>query len=152
MSVPDIVFLVILGLLTLRGFLTGFSGELLSIATLALALVAAVFLFDNVASYFRSRYLPVALLPELLGFLAVFLAVSVAGKLLQKIVKDIVERIDFLGLDKTLGLILGLAEGFALVVLILFLLRVQPFFDTSKIFDTSFIARILLPVIGAFHV
>ena len=152
MSVPDIVFIALLGLFALRGFLKGFSGELLSIASFALALIAAFFLFTSVGSFIRSHYLQMVLLPEILGFLAVFLVVSIAGKILQKIIKDIVERIGLKGLDKALGLILGFAEGFALIVLVLFLVKIQPFFDASGLLGNSLFARILLPIMGDFRV
>ena len=152
MQTLDLVIIVLLGLFALRGLLKGFTGEFISLASVALAVIAAVFLFKNVAVFLREHYLQMPLLPEILAFAAIFLAVFIAGKLIEKVVKDIVDRLNIETLDKALGLILGLAKGFALVSLVLFLLLIQPFFDSSPLMDKSLFVRLLLPFIGAFHV
>ena len=152
MQLMDIIFIGLLGLLALRGLLRGFSGELLSIASLVLALMAAVFLLSNVAAFIRLHYLQISLVPEILAFVAIFLVVFIAGKIIEKIIKDIIDRLNLGGLDKALGLILGLAEGIAIMVLVLFLLIIQPFFDPSELLGKSFFASLILPIIGVFHV
>jgi len=151
-QVLDLFFIILLGLLVLRGFLKGFTGEFFSIASLALAFIAAFFLFKNGAAFIRSRYLQVALLPEILAFLAIFLIVFLAGKIIGRIVKDIIGRLNLDGLDKALGILLGLAEALALIVLVLFLLRIQRLFDAFPLLSQSLFARFLLPLIGAFRV
>jgi membrane protein required for colicin V production len=61
--------------------------------------------------------------------------------------KGIIEGVSLGGADRFIGFIFGLAEGFVVVTLILFLLRVQPLFDESSILSDSFFARIILPLI-----
>ena len=156
MQALDMVFIVLLGLLVLRGFLKGFTGEFFSIASLALALIAAVFLYKNGAVFLRSRFfqkpLEGTIVPEIISFLAVFVIVFIAGKIIEYIVKDIISRLNLDALDKILGIVLGLAEAFALIVLLLFLLQIQPLFDPSQLIGKSIFARLLLPFMGVLRV
>ncbi|MDR1306218.1 MAG: CvpA family protein [Treponema sp.] len=155
MNLPliDLVFIILLGLLTLRGFLKGFTGEFFSIASLVLGILAAVLLFKNGAAFLRDRYFQnLSLVPEILAFLAIFLAVFFLGKVLEHIVKDIITRLNLDRLDRGLGLFLGAAEACALIVLVVFVLLIQPLFDPRQFLEKSFFVRFLAPIIGAFRV
>jgi membrane protein required for colicin V production len=151
-QVLDWIFLALVALLVLRGFLKGFTGEFFSIASLALALIASAFLFKNGAAFLRARYLQMALLPEILSFVIIFLVVFIAGKIIERIVTDIIDRLNLETLDKVLGIVLGLAEGVALVVLAIFVLHIQPLFNAKPLLETSLFVRVFLPFIGAFRV
>ena len=50
------------------------------------------------------------------------------------------------GLDKSLGFFLGIAEGFLVVGLILFLLHSQRFFDIRPVLDASFFEKLISPL------
>ena len=152
MQALDLVYIVLTGLLVLRGFLKGFTGEFFSIASIAISLIAAVLLFKNGAIYIRSRYLQMELLPEIIAFVIIFIAVFVIGKIIEHIVNDIITRINLNPLDKILGIFIGLAEGFALVILSLFLLTIQPLFDPDPLIGQSCFAQFLLPFVGVFRV
>lgn len=152
MQALDIVYIVLAGLLVLRGFLKGFTGEFFSIASVALSVIAAVFLYKPGAGFIRSRYLQVELFPEILAFLIIFGAVFVIGKIIEHIVNDIIKRLNLDALDKVLGIFLGLAESFVLIVISLFLLTIQPLFDPAPLLEQSLFARLLLPYMGAFSV
>ena len=150
MQALDLVFMVLLCLLLLRGFLKGFTGEFFSIASLVLALTAAVFLYKNGAVFLRIRFIQKPLggtfVPEIISFLAIFGIVFIAGKIIEHIVKDIISRLNLDTLDKVLGLFLGLAEAFVLIILVLFLLQIQPLFDPSQLLGKSLFARLFLPL------
>jgi membrane protein required for colicin V production len=148
----DMIFIILAGLLVLRGFLKGFTGEFFSVVSVVLALIASVLLFKNGAGFIRSRYLQMEFLPEILAFLIIFISVFILGKIIERIVKDIIARTNLDALDKVLGIIIGLAEGFAIIVILLFLLTIQPLFDSSSLLEQSFIAKFLLPLMEAFHV
>ncbi|MCL1812686.1 MAG: CvpA family protein [Treponema sp.] len=152
MQTLDLIFIVIAGLLVLRGFLKGFTGEFFSIASVAFSVIAAVLFFKTGAVFIRSRYLQMELLPEILAFFVIFIAVFAVGKIFEHTIKDIVTRLDLGILDKILGMILGLAESFALIVLSLFVLTIQPVFDPAPLADKSFFAQYLLPLVRAFRV
>jgi membrane protein required for colicin V production len=148
----DLIFIILLGLLVLRGFLKGFTGEFFSLASITLAVITAALFFKNGAAFLRSRYLQMDILPEILAFLIIFIVVLIAGKILEHIIKDIISRLNLHTFDKVLGLLLGLAEGFALIVVVLLILKNQPLFDISLLLEESFFARLFLPLMGVFHV
>jgi len=152
MQTLDLIFVILMGLLVLRGFLKGFTGEFFSLASVTLGVIIAVLFFKNGAAFIRSRYLQMDILPEIIAFLAIFLVVFIAGKILEHIIKDIIERLNLHTLDKVLGLFLGLAEGFALIIVVLFVLLKQPLFDPINLLINSFFARLLLPFLGVGYV
>jgi membrane protein required for colicin V production len=77
-----------------------------------------------------------------------FLVTFVLVKILERILKDIAERVKLGGIDRALGLALGLLEGLLVVSAALFVLSIQPLFDPSALLEGSIFARILLPLVG----
>jgi membrane protein required for colicin V production len=153
MSAMDVVFLVLFGLLTLRAFLRGFTGEIFSLASFALGLVAAIFFFKTGAVFLRTLILKdIPLVPEIMSFVILFLIVFIIGKILERMVKDIVDRLKLGGLNSFLGFILGMVEGIARRALILVVLSIQPLFNPLPLFAESIIARLMLPLIGIANV
>jgi membrane protein required for colicin V production len=149
MTAFDVVLLAVAGLLILRAFLRGFTGEIFSIASLTLGIFAALFFFKNGAAFLRILFLPgVPLVPEILSFLVIFLAVFITGKILEHVVKDIVNRLGLNGLDRFLGLILGLAEGIVVIALVLVFISIQPLFTSAALLEGSVLARLVIPLIG----
>jgi membrane protein required for colicin V production len=148
MTTIDVVLLVVAGLLTLRAFLRGFTGEIFSVASLTLGIFAAVFFFKNGAAFLRFFMPDVPLVPEILSFLVIFLAVFITGKILEHVVKDIVNKLGLNGLDRFLGLILGIAEGIVVIALVLVFISIQPLFNSAPLLGESVLARLILPLIG----
>ncbi|MDR2314270.1 MAG: CvpA family protein [Spirochaetaceae bacterium] len=149
----DTVFFILLGLLTFRGFLKGFTGELFSIASISVGLIAAVFFFKPGGAFLRSRYFhDLGLIPEILAFGGIFLLVFIAGKILARVVKDIITGLHLEKLDKALGLVLGLAEALALISVTLLIIMIQPFFEALPLLGESLFARFIVPLLGGFGV
>jgi len=147
-AVIDYIFLALLALFVIRCYLKGFVSELLSIAAIVLGLLASLFFYKNGAYYLRMNFWPdVKAFPEILSFVALFVIVFLTVKLLEIMLKGIINGIRLGGVDRFLGIIFGLAEGIAVVSLILFLLNVQPLFDPSSVLSGSFFAELLLPLI-----
>jgi uncharacterized membrane protein required for colicin V production len=92
------------------------------------------------------------LVPEIFAFSGIFIIVFIAGKIIEYFLKDIIKGLNLKTFDKILGLFLGLSEGFALIALSVFLLKIQPFFDSAPLLEQSFLTRILLPLLARFHV
>ena len=148
LSVIDIIFLVLIAIFIIRCFLKGFIGELLSMAALVLGLLAALFFYKNGGEFLRVRFWPeLNVIPEIAAFAAIFLIVFLVVKILEFLLKGIIEGLKLGNADRFLGIIFGLAESIAVISLILFLLRIQPLFDSSSILSGSIFARILLPLI-----
>ena len=147
-SVIDIVFIVLIALLMIRCFIKGFISEVLTMAAFVLGAFASLFLYKNGAEYLKETFWPdMEIIPEIVAFIALFLIVFVIVKLLELLLKGIVQGINLGAADKFLGLLFGIAEGFAVVGIILFILHIQPLFDHLPIIQDSFFAKILMPLI-----
>ena len=133
-QVIDIIFIILTVLMVIHGFIRGFVTELFSWASLAIGILAAVFLHPPVAVFIRDRFMPeVSYLPEILAFIVIFVAGMVVCKLLEQIFRNVVSGANLGGLDKVLGAAFGFVEGIAIAGLIIFVLSVQPFFDVHGI-------------------
>ena len=147
-SVIDMVFFILIVLMVIHGYVKGFIEELFSWASLVLALGAAVMMYSKGAAFIRTKIMQnVNYVPEILSFIAIFLLVMIFLKMLERVLKDVVEGARLGGVNKFLGAIFGLVEGFAITAIIIFILAVQPLFDASNIIGDSLLAQILLPLV-----
>jgi membrane protein required for colicin V production len=144
----DIVFLVIVGLSFLRCAVRGFISELLSMAALIFGLLCSIFFFKNAAQLIREWFMPnVKIVPEIIAFVALFVIVYIIVKIIEMTLKNIIESIQLGGLDRLLGAVFGIIEGIVIVCLLLFLISIQPFFNSEPVLEKSIFAKILLPFI-----
>lgn len=150
MNLLDTIFIAIVAILVLRCTLRGFVEEILSLAGPILGALAAVLLVKPVAAYIRQRW-NLSMMSEFLAFIGIFVVVFLVVKVFQYILTDIVDRINFEGIDRLLGFFLGMLEGFLVLSLVVFVLYYQPFVDASSLLQTSIFARLLLPVVSEFH-
>jgi len=148
-AVIDFIFLGLLGLFMIRCYLKGFVSELLSMASIVLGTLAALFFHKNGGEFLRTQFWPDLnnIIPEIIAFIALFIIVLIIVKMLAIMLKGIIDGIKLGGIDRFLGILFGLAEGIAVVSLILFLIHVQPLFNSSSILSGSFFANLLLPLI-----
>ena len=148
-SVLDIIFVLLITLFVIRCYLKGFVSEVFSMAAIVLGLLTSLFFYKNGGEFIRTQFLPdMKTIPEILAFIALFLIVFIVIKLLEMLLNGVIYGIRLGGADRFLGIFFGLAEGIAVVSLVLFVLRIQPLFDPSDIFSDSFFARFLLPFIS----
>jgi len=147
MQVIDIIFIALIGLLFIHGFFKGLVAAIFSWACLILGVWAAVLLFPAGGLFIRERFMAdVRIVPELLAFVAIFLLIVICVKLLERIFRTVIEGARLGAVNKILGAAFGLIEGFALSMIIIFVLRVQPLFDASALIENSVIAQFLLPL------
>ena len=149
MAIIDIICIVIVFILTIRGALIGFIDNALSKISIVLSVFAALFLYKNGAAFIRTKALSdVQILPEIAAFLIIFGIVFLFVKIVQSWLKDIAEKGNLKSADHFLGFIFGVIEGITVAALILLVLYIQPLFDAKPILDQSIAARYLLPLIG----
>jgi membrane protein required for colicin V production len=147
-SFIDVIFVALIGLFMIRCYLKGFVSELLTMAGIVLGLLAALYLHKNGGDFLRARFWPeLQTIPEIISFVFLFAVVFIVVKILEKMLINIIDQVSLTNADSYIGIVFGLAEGVAVVSLILFLLKVQPLFDASAILSDSFFARLLLPFI-----
>jgi membrane protein required for colicin V production len=146
--VIDIIFIGIIIIFALNCAVKGFIREVMSLAAAILGALSAIFFFRAGAVFVRDSYMPeIKVLPEIIAFVGIFLIVFVSIKLLEVMLKNIVEGIHLGGPDHVLGFIFGVAEGIIVVCFLLFVISVQPFFDSDSILNGSFFAELLLPFV-----
>lgn len=155
MNALDWVFIAILALLGIRCAIRGFITELLSVAAILLGLLAAIFLYKPAGQLFVGWGIPAKpeALPAILGFAAVFLLVFLLVKLIARLLREGMEAAQLGGVDRALGLVLGLAEGLVIVSLVLIAMSLlEPSLKSiagySKLLGGSFFAKLILPIIG----
>jgi membrane protein required for colicin V production len=153
----DMVFIVLSAILFLRGLVRGLIKEFFSIGAIFFGALGSFLFSKNVAVFIRENYLPgVERIPELLGYIIVFIIIFFICKLLQKLLSDIISGLNLEPVDKVLGGVFGLAEGFIAITLILFVMYIQPVFDFSELLNGSFFDNFIRPVIienaGLIHV
>jgi len=142
----DIVFAVLIVVLTVRGVIRGFVEEFGSVAALFLGLGGAISLYKSVATLLN-RWFGVSMWNPLIAFLVIFLLLYLLVKLLERLLAALFDKLDLERLDRALGFFLGLAEGLLLVCVLLFLLNWLPFLNTGGLLKGSFFARFLSPVL-----
>lgn len=147
MAPLDIVFLIILILMTIRGVIVGFVNEFFSKAAVVLALLASVVLYNSFTPIVK-KITNSAVIPEIISFLVIFLVVYVVVKILQKITSSFFENDTMKSLDKALGFFLGIIEGLVIIGAVIALFDIQNFFDLSSLTDNSFFYSFFSPFVS----
>ena len=140
MNVLDYIFIAILLIFTIRGFVRGLINEVFGIGSLIFSLFAGIMLYQKMAEVFSRSMSP--LLSKILGLLAVFICAFILIKIIQLLLKTIFSGAVLGSLDKTLGLLLGFVEGAALVfVLLLAMVEFNGTIDTSNLRERSVVSN-----------
>ncbi len=141
----DYVFLGIILIAAIRCAVRGFVTEVLSMAAVILGIAAAV-IFSSSLSGVVEKYVGQTMWSQIIAFLAIFIVVYLVVKLLEGILNKVLDKINLEKLDHSLGLILGIVEGVILIVLVVFVMQIQPFFDTSNLLTGGVIPDLILRV------
>ena len=142
----DIVFVLILLFFTVsaaaRGLIKEFFGKAAFVAGIVAAVLCTPLLEPFVGDGIRN-----ALFAKVVSFLLIFIIAFLVVKIVQEIVSRIFSGDILQGLDRALGFVFGIVEGLAVISLVIVALKVQPWFDTRPLFDSSIFYRILDGVI-----
>ena len=122
--------------MAVRAVFRGFIDEFLSMAAVILGLAAAL-IFTGKLSVLVEKYIHSEFWSPVVAFLLLFLVVYIVVKILENALNSLVEKVQLEKLDQSLGFFLGIIEGALLVVLIVFILEVQPFFEIKSLFTGS---------------
>ena len=142
MNVLDYILIAILLIFVIRGFVRGLINEIFGFGSFIIPLLLGILFYQKMGAVFApSMNLIVA---NVLGFLVVFICAFVLIKIIQLLVKTIFSGPILNSLDKTLGLLLGFAEGGALVFLILVaLVEIKGKIDTSALLEGSVVYELV---------
>lgn len=137
----SIIDLIILGIFLLFGIITaikGFSKEIFSQAAWILGVIIATIFYRKLFPY-TFELIKISTVAIILSFIVIFSVVFLVIKIIGAIVSKLFSGEILGGLDHTLGFFLGLVEGFIIVLVIVFLLKSQPWFNPEKLFEGSFL-------------
>lgn len=137
----DIVSLIILLILAIRVTFRGFVAEIMSMASVLVGIIIAV-IFTHPVSLLLQGYIGESFWNTVIAFLGLFLISYLIIKLFESSLNSLIEKVQLEKLDQSLGFFLGLIEGFLFVVILVFVLRAQPFFEIDKLLENSFSASI----------
>lgn len=132
----DIIFLVIVGISSIRTALRGFVAEVMSFAAVVGGIAAAVLLSGQLAAFITARF-GASVWNTVVAFLAIFIACYLLIKIFERGIYRIVDSIHLERLDRALGFFLGIAEGILLVVIIVLILEIQPFVNLDATLHSS---------------
>ncbi|MDR0645099.1 MAG: CvpA family protein [Treponema sp.] len=153
MTVIDIIFLILILIFAVHAGLKGFVEQISSLASVILGVLAGFFFYKNGAAFLKTK-LPslesIKILPEILSFIILFFIVFAVVKFIGALLKNIVEGVHLGKLDKILGFLVGMVEGLAIVVAVIFIIRIQPLFDPSSVLAGSIFEQTFSPLLAVF--
>ena len=121
----DYAIIATLGLSILMGLWRGFVGEVMALVCWALAFWVAWMFGPALADHF-SASISVPSVRVVLGYVLCFVAVLIAGAIVSYLLRKLVSGSGLSGTDRMLGMVFGLVRGFALVVLVVLLMKFTP--------------------------
>ncbi|NLM01199.1 MAG: CvpA family protein [Treponema sp.] len=140
-GIIDFVFCLIILTCAIVASIKGFINSVLSKLAVALGILFAVLFNNNLAQIFANR-ISSFFLCRFLAAVIIFIVVFLIIKVLQKILSIVFSGEILKSLDKTLGFFFGFAGGLIIVLFILKILYIQPFFNLTEIFENSFFHKI----------
>ena len=121
----DYAIIATLTLSIIVGVWRGFIGEVMALVCWVLAFWVA-WMFGPVLAEQFSATISVPSVRVMLGYLICFVAVLIAGAIVSYLLRKLVSGSGLSGTDRLLGMIFGLVRGFALVVLVILLMKFTP--------------------------
>ncbi len=121
----DYAIIATLALSILMGLWRGFIGEVMALVCWALAFWVAWTFGPDLAERF-SASISVPSVRVMLGYLLCFVTVLIAGAIVSYLLRKLVSGSGLSGTDRMLGMVFGLIRGFALVVLVVLLMKFTP--------------------------
>ena len=148
LSWMDILFIVILIFTIINAAIKGFVHEFFSKAAFFLGIFLAMVFYPKLNEY-MIRGIKIELLSKIVSFILIFILVYLIVRLIQVIVKKAFSGEILSGLDHSLGVFVGIAEGLALIALILGILYMQPWFDINELLENSIFHKMLSGILSA---
>jgi len=151
MSTIDWIFSALVIILAARCFVRGVVHEVLSVASIAVGILAGLLLSNTVIAAILPK-IGAQALPYQAQYIIAFLLCFIVGFILMKIIERMLrEGLEASSLDifdRVLGLVLGVAEGFIVVGLFIVILQIQPLVDMKTVLEKSLYVKLLGPIIA----
>jgi len=132
MNVIDLIIIIIIVALCIRGYLKGFINELFSLGIIIFGLIGA-FLFYRSFSMVVQSFIQNSDLSLIFSFFVIFIAISIILIIVRNTVINIIDRVNLTDFDYILGVIIGLFKGILLCGIIFIFLKNHPVFKIEVI-------------------
>ncbi|MCK9169236.1 MAG: CvpA family protein [Treponema sp.] len=147
-AVIDLIFSGIILIFMITGAVRGLIREFFSKASFICGIIGAVLLTPKLQPYV-SGIVKNTLAAKAVSFILLFIIFFLVVKIIQEFFSAVFSGEILRGLDHSLGLGFGILEGIVIVIFILTLIEIQPWFNAADILKGSFFAKILNGVIQA---
>lgn len=135
-GILDTIFFVVVLIFAVSAAVHGFIKEILGKVAWVLAVFFSIFFYKKMGEVLID-VIGSEILRNIAGFVIVFLGVFIVVKIIEIILSKIFSGELVGGLNRALGFLFGVAEGFTLVFAVLFLLHAQPWINISSITQDS---------------
>ncbi len=142
----DIVFFVILAVAAIRCVVRGFVEELFTFISVFGSILAAI-LFHHPLALLINSVIGESVWNPFIAFLLVFLVIYLITKLIEKALHEMIDKVQLEKLDQSLGLFIGIIEGLFIIVAVVFILKIQNFFDAETLIEESFFGKIITSIL-----
>ena len=137
-TVLDIIFCVLIIIFALVATANGFVKSIFGKLSWIVGLIVAFMFYGKLDDMLKKSAIKNPTLSAILSFVLIFVVVFLIVKIIENLFRRLFSGEIMKGLDRALGFIFGVVEGLAVVFLIIFLLKSQPWFDVSEILEGGF--------------
>ena len=145
-TLTDVIFFIVILIFAIVAMARGFIKAIFSKLCWIFGLIFAFLFYKKLAGQMIT-IVHNQTLSLVLCFILIFVVVFLIVKIIQVIMEKIFGGEIMKGLDRALGFFFGLVEGALVVFVFCFILMNQPWFDFSKIFEGSWLIKILTPLL-----
>jgi membrane protein required for colicin V production len=149
MNFIDIIIIVLVLILCIRGYLKGFVNELFSLLIIGLGLLGA-FLFYRPLSEVFLEFVDNSDVALVFSFFALFILISIFLIIIRNVIVQFVDRLNLTDMDALLGVIVGLLKALILCGVVFVFLKYHPVFRFDESIERSFIYPYLERALVAF--
>ena len=144
-NILDTVLLLFSIVVIIKVTIRGFIDEFFSMAAFLLAIAVAFWFYRPLSLHTKVSGLSPAAM-KLIAFFMIFIVVFIAVKLLQLLISAVFNNEILNSLDHALGFFLGVFEAYSVLIIIIAILQLQPFFNVDELIAHSIVVRVLVPL------
>lgn len=145
-AVIDYIFIAVILFFAVLSAIKGFVKEIFNKLAFILGIIAG-FVFYKTLSPYLLEFVKIEVLASVAAFILIFIVVFLVVQIIKVIISKFFENEVLGSLDKALGFFFGILEGFAVVMLFMFLMTVIPFIPSDAIFDDSIFYHLFMPLL-----
>jgi membrane protein required for colicin V production len=151
MNIIDVFILIVLVVLSIRGYVKGFIHEVFSLMIMILGIALAL-LFYRQVGFFLETIIQNEDLSLILSFIAIFICTAVLMVVIRNALTSLVESLNITDLDSVFGLLVGLTKGALLLSFLLVFFTHRQILKLEKVTQSSFfypfLKRFLLAILS----